>query len=240
MRVKRRGRLVHDDEAAVERERLGDLHELALRQREAHHRRVGGEIDAEAGEDRPDRLAELRAVDEAERAAAPRLAADEDVGGGVEVVEEVELLVDESDAGGDGARDGHRGARGAVDADRARARRDDAAEDLHQGRLARAVLADEADDLAGGDGEADIVESDDAGIGLGDPEKFEKRFGHALTRTAPHGWRGRVWAGGRDQLALAILALRSDSNSSTLALFTTLVGMMISLSAGICDLSPPR
>ena len=41
----------------------------------------------------------------------------------------------------------------AVDADRAGARRDDAAQDLHQRRLAGAVLADEADHLAAADGE---------------------------------------------------------------------------------------
>ena len=40
--------------------------------------------------------------------------------------------------------DGERGMLDAVDADRARARRDDAAQDLHQRRLAGAVLADQA------------------------------------------------------------------------------------------------
>ena len=41
------------------------------------------------------------AVDQLQRPAMQRLAADEDVGGDVEIVEEVELLVDEGDAAAD-------------------------------------------------------------------------------------------------------------------------------------------
>ena len=48
-----RGRLVHDDEARVERQRLGDLDHLALGERQLGDRRVGLEIDAEAVEQRP-------------------------------------------------------------------------------------------------------------------------------------------------------------------------------------------
>ena len=44
----------------------------------------------------------------------------------------------------------------------------DAAEDLHQRRLARAVLADEPDDLAGRHVEVHAIERDDAGKSLGD------------------------------------------------------------------------
>ena len=61
----------------------------------------------------------------------------------VEIVEEVELLMDEGDARRHGVGDGERGVLDAVDADRAGARRDDAAQDLHQRRLAGAVLADQ-------------------------------------------------------------------------------------------------
>ena len=43
--------------------------------------------------------AQAGAVDQAQRSALERLAADIDVGGDVQVLEEVELLVDEGDAG---------------------------------------------------------------------------------------------------------------------------------------------
>ena len=58
------------------------------------------EIDAEALQQRRDACAmQRRLVDQLQRSAPARLAADEDVGGDVEVLEQVELLVDEGDAG---------------------------------------------------------------------------------------------------------------------------------------------
>ena len=56
-----RGRLVHDDEPALERQRLGDLDELALRDRQPRHRRRRREVHPEPGEDRLDRRREPRA-----------------------------------------------------------------------------------------------------------------------------------------------------------------------------------
>ena len=47
-----RGRLVHDDQPRVERQRLGDLDQLPLRERQLGDRRVRAEIDAEAVEQR--------------------------------------------------------------------------------------------------------------------------------------------------------------------------------------------
>ena len=139
--------------ARVERQRLGDLDHLPLGERQARDRRVGREIGAEPVEQR--RAPSARMLARSTSFSGPprqRLAADEDVGGDVEIVEEVEFLVDEGDAGRDGVVDGQRR--------RARRRRRgsmpalgavDAAEDLHQRRLAGAVLADEADHLAGRD-----------------------------------------------------------------------------------------
>ena len=103
-----RGRLVHDDQAGVERERLGDLDQLHLRQRQLGDGRIRLELDAEALEQRLHLLVQLLAVDQLEGAAVERLAADEDVGGDVQIVEEVQLLVDEGDAAGDGVADGER------------------------------------------------------------------------------------------------------------------------------------
>ena len=101
---------------------------------------------------------ERRAVDQLQRPAEDRFAPDHDVGRDVEIVEEVELLVHEGDARRHGAGDGERGVLDAVDADRAFARLDDAAQDLHQGRLAGAVLADQRQHLAALDAQADAIE----------------------------------------------------------------------------------
>ena len=49
----------------------------------------------------------------------------------------------------------------------------DPGEDLHQRRLARAVLADEADDLAGRHVEVHAIERDDAGKLLGHCRHFQ-------------------------------------------------------------------
>ena len=99
--VRLRGRLVHDDDARVERQRLGDLHHLPLRDRQIGDRRVGREVDAEPVQQRRDARAQRLAVDQPQRPAPARLAADEDIGGDVEIVEQVEFLMDEGDAGGE-------------------------------------------------------------------------------------------------------------------------------------------
>ena len=83
-------------------------------------RRVRAEIDAEPVEQRLHPPVQRLAVDQLERPAAERLAADEDVRGDVEIVEEVELLVDEGDAGGDRVGDAEGRALLPVDADRRR------------------------------------------------------------------------------------------------------------------------
>ena len=112
-------------------------------------------------------------------AALGRLAADIDVGGDVEIVEEVEFLVDEGDAGLHRAADAEAAIGHAIDLDGAAVGLDHAAEDLHQGGFAGAVLADHADDLAGADIEAEIGKGDDARVGLAQPGQLEERLGGA-------------------------------------------------------------
>src|SRR5206468_2016465 len=63
--------------------------------------------------------------------------------------------------------------------DRAGARSNDAAEDLHQRRLAGAVLADKAHDLPRRDRKIDRVERPDARVALGNARHDEERVGHA-------------------------------------------------------------
>ena len=69
------------------------------------------EIHAQPVEDRRAPRMQRRAVDQPQRAAAQRLAADEDIGGHIEIVEQVEFLVNEGDAGADRIGDGQRGTR---------------------------------------------------------------------------------------------------------------------------------
>ena len=171
------GRLVHDHQAGVQRQRLGDLHQLALGEGKVGHRRRRPEIGAQAGEEGLHLLMQHAGVDQLQRPAEARLAPDEDVGGDVEVVEQVEFLMHEGDAGLGGILDGQGGPLGAVDPDGARARRDHAAEDLHEGGFAGAVLADQADDLTRRDRQADAGQGDDPGIGLADVLKLEEGRG---------------------------------------------------------------
>ena len=178
--------------AAVERQRLGDLQKLPLRQRQPRHRRLRPEVDPEPGEKRRRLRRHAPAVDQPERPAA-RLAADEDIAGHVEIVEEVEFLMHEGDPGGDRLGHGHRRALGTVDPDAAGRGRDDAAQHLHQRGLAGTVLADQPDHLARRHAEAYAVECDDAGVVLADADKLEKRLGHARSASpAPAGRGGGV------------------------------------------------
>ena len=90
-------RLVHDDDAGVERKRLGDLDHLLLGEGKLVEPRAAGDVEAEPLEQRFGVGVDLLAVDQLERR-DQRLAAEKDVGRHVEVVEDVEFLVDEGDA----------------------------------------------------------------------------------------------------------------------------------------------
>ena len=92
------GRLVHDDDARVERERFGDLHHLPLRDRQVLDHVGRFEIDAEPRQERPDAGMHRLLVDELEQAAEAGLPSDEHVRRHVQVLEQVELLMHEGDA----------------------------------------------------------------------------------------------------------------------------------------------
>ena len=89
----------------AQRERLGDLDQLALGEREVGHQRVGLEVGAQPIEQglgaRPDR----GGVDQVKRSERTRLAAEEDIGRHIEIVEQVQFLVNEGNAAADGFRD---------------------------------------------------------------------------------------------------------------------------------------
>ena len=97
-RRQRGGRLVHHDHARVRRQRLRDLDELLVGDREAAREPVGIEPDAELLEHGGRLATHPPAVDAAE--ALERLHADEDVLGDAQVGKERRLLEDDRDPGG--------------------------------------------------------------------------------------------------------------------------------------------
>ena len=172
-------RLVHDEEPGVERQRLRDLDQLAPRDRQRGQWRVRRDVQAELIEVRPHGLAHLRAIDQPQHTPARRFASEQDVAGDVEIVEQVELLVDERDPqrrrAGDAAHDDRR----AVDQHLAGVGLLDPADDLHQGGLAGAVLAEQRHDFSRVHVEAYATERLHAGKPLVDrAELEERRAGH--------------------------------------------------------------
>ena len=145
----RRGRLVHHDDLGVERQRLADLDHLLVGDGQAagDPRRV--ERHAEALEDRGRLVLHRAPVDPAAPVqTTQRLAADEHVLRDGQVGEQRRLLVDHRDAGR--PRGGRAVQRDllAVDRQRPAVRLVHPGEDLHQGGLARAVLAEQRVHLA--------------------------------------------------------------------------------------------
>ena len=84
----------------------------------------------------------------------------------------------------------------AVEQDLAAVGRGQPVQDVHQRRLAGAVLAEQRMDLAGPDFEVDAVVRDDAGIALRDAAHLERGGGHGLGRRT----RSRLPRADRDQL----------------------------------------
>jgi hypothetical protein len=84
-----------------------------------------------------------------------------------------EVLVDHPDAGRDGGTRIVERHDPAVDDDLALVGLVEAIEDVHQGRLAGAVLAEQGVDLARLDDQADVLVRDDSRESLGDPAQLE-------------------------------------------------------------------
>jgi hypothetical protein len=110
----------------------------------------------------------LLAIDDAE---ARRLVPEQDVGAHVQVFGLDQLLAYQRNAQGDGL--GGAARRAAADRDRARIGQVDARGDLHHRRLAGAIAADQADDLAGRDLEIHAAQRDDTTKRFLDPAQFQ-------------------------------------------------------------------
>ena len=177
-----RGGLVEREDARRRRQGARDLDELARRDAE----RAG---DAGRIERQPEFLEQSRrplvqgaAIEQAP--ARARLAAEPDVLGDGQLRQHGELLVHRGDAGG--ARLGRRieAHRAALDQDRAAARRIDAGQQVHQGRLAGAVGAGERVNLAAGGAEVDSFERRDRAEALAEAADLEQRCRQAETITS--------------------------------------------------------
>ena len=176
------GGLIHDDEPGVQGEGLGNLDELLLGDGQPVHPGAGGDLEAEAAEQGSGVGVDLFGIDETEGVAG--LAAKEDIGGGIEVAEDIQFLMDEGDAMAHGIVDTLDADGPAVDEDLPGVGLVHAAEDLHEGGFAGPVLAAEGDDLAGPDLQADVIKGVDAGKSFGNPAHFKKGRG-------AHGWSVR-------------------------------------------------
>ena len=166
-----RGRLVHDQHARVERQRLDDLDRLPLGDAERLHRQAHVDLHAQAQQQLVRGRVHRRPVD---AAAAPRLAADEDVLGDRQIGKHRRVLVDDGDAVA--LRVGR-----ALNDDLARRRagswplsgRMDAGEDLDQRALAGAVLAGERMHAPAVQAEIDVGQHLDRAEPLGDAAQLD-------------------------------------------------------------------
>ena len=150
------GRLVHGDDPRVEADRLGDLDDLLLGDGEAAHPLLRAEAGhAELVEERLGVALHPADVDES---ASPRLATQPDVLGDGALREQVELLEHRGDAGSLRLERMVEAHRAAVELDGAAVGSVHAGEDLHQRRLAGAVLPDQAVHLTRAQVEVDIGE----------------------------------------------------------------------------------
>ena len=161
----RGGGLVHDEDARVHGKGLGDLHHLLLGDGQVAHDRAGGDVDFEP----PQHLGGLGLhLPLAQHHAAHLLAAQEHVFGHGEVAAHVELLVDDGYARGLRLLGGEVPVGLALDLHIAAVAGVDAAQDLHQRGLARAVFAQKRHHLAASQLEIHMVQRLDAGKRLAD------------------------------------------------------------------------
>ena len=175
------GGLVEHEHLRVERQGLDDLDPLLHADGEVLDARVGVDVEPEALGDLED--AALGASEPAELL----LVAEHDVLGDREDGDEHEVLVHHADAGAHGVAGSCERLRGAVEQDLALVGLVQAVEHVHERGLARAVLAQQAVDLACLDREVDVVVGRERAEALGDAAQLE---GH---RRSSNGWCRGWW-----------------------------------------------
>jgi hypothetical protein len=183
-----RGGLVQDEHRGVAAQALDQLHPLPLARREPVH--PGRRIDRQ-----PVPAADLLDLRACPGPVDPAGVAQDDVLPDGQRLDQAEVLVHHADperhrllraAGLD---------RAAVAVDRSRVPPDQPEQDLHERGLARAVLAQQAVDLAPFDGQVHAVAGDDLAVGLADPAQPQRGrpplgrcpslVGHVTYRASP-------------------------------------------------------
>ena len=166
------GRLVEDQDVGVAVEGLHQLDALLLAHRQIADHGVGVDVEPVALGEVADPLA---CGVEVEADPLARLVAEDDVLGDGEHRDELEVLVDHPDAGGDGVGAAVEAHRLAPQEQLAGVGLVEPEHDVHQRALAGPVLAEEAEHLALVEHEVDVLVRDDAREGLGDPPDLEDR-----------------------------------------------------------------
>ena len=169
------GRLVEDEDPGIAVEGLEDLDPLLPADGEGTNLDLGIDLETEPPAELDDPTLRLAPVEE--DPVGHRLLAEEDVLGHGQDGDQHEVLVDHVDAtidrvGWAGDRD-----RRPVQEDLALVRGREPVEDVHERRLAGAVLAEQSVDLAGTDLEVDAVVRHDPGVPLRDAAHLERRGG---------------------------------------------------------------
>src|SRR5690606_559675 len=177
LHAERGERLVEQDQTAAPVHEPAQLDRLALAAREVlDGGAYRGDVRADVGE-RPLRLRLHGALAQEAEAqdVAVELAPHEEVGHRVDVGAQAEVLVHRLDAERLGVRRALEAHRRAVEPDLPRRGLERARNDLDQGRLAGAVVAEQADHLARAHLEADVVERDHGPEVLGDALDAQQR-----------------------------------------------------------------
>ena len=171
------GRLVEDQQFGFAQDRLEDLDALATAERKVGDAGIGIEVEAEA----PARLADALGHRRCPQHAARLRPAEHDILDDAHRVDQHEVLVDHGDAGGHRLAGIVPGQLATAEDDGAGIRRQHAEQHLHQGALARAVLAEQAEDLARLDVEVDAVVGAQGAEATDDAAHFEES-GHPRLR----------------------------------------------------------
>ena len=182
------GGLVEGDDLGVLHDGLADLHHLALRDGQVRQARRRVQVHADVGQLLGHPLAGGLVVHQAE---ARGQAAQQHVLGHGQLGHVLQLLVDDGHAGGDGVAGRCEVALLAVDDEPPAVGLVLAAEDLQQRALARAVLAQQAHDLARAGLEAHPVQRLDAGEELADVVELQRRH-HKPICLRISAWLARV------------------------------------------------
>ncbi len=171
LRGEDRGGLVEDEHPGVAGERLDDLDPLLDADGELLDQRVGIDVESEPSRDLAHALAGRADVQQSARAS--RLVSEHDVLGHAEDGDEHEVLVHHADAGAHRVAGTLEVLHLAVEKDGSLFCRVQAVEDVHERRLACAVLAEQTVDLSGLHHEIDVVVGDETAEPLRDPAEFE-------------------------------------------------------------------